>query len=586
LDPLVAAKGKIITSGLHPGTGNTQIPLWERGSNVVFKDGAVKPGPQQSLIFNKGSGFLGNGVRSIDNDGEPALVWGDKKNLYRGIDPPTTVNATRAGITINALGSDSAEWTSPGAVTGISDEVTPAVSHGTGGSLNFIGTAGSRLMMGWRDVASSPAMPTDYTNTVLVVWLYIDGANTLNKISETGNAIQIGLSSDAGPLTTNYAVYYLPKSLIVTHSTWYEIELDLSAESPDETDGALDLSSVASISLGLYFTSNAGASDEIYWDEMEFGGAYTGTDLDRWSIVQFGQSVLASNGVDEVQYLADITSGVFVNLSDAGGDLPSSFRASILQKLGPYIITFNTDNDNTEARWCTEDNVLIWSPYPENSARDINLRDMNSSIKCVIEFGNSLLVVGESRAHIFQFLGAPFFFGAKKLIDGIGAVGKNAVIESGTVVFGFSAHGIYITDGLTKEYIDEPAMHSFIYEDDNKYDKTRAELVCGWEDTNDDEIYFSYPTIDGSGFTVSFSRKDPTIWSMHDYWRTAASPGELWKAAILLSETGDVFVQDESGSGSAADINPLGLSDWFTMEISYGDAAYGEQPYGGHTELD
>jgi hypothetical protein len=210
---------------------------------------------------------------------------------------------------------------------------------------------------------------------------------------------------------------------------------------------------------------------------------------------------------------------------------------------------------------------------------------MNSSIKCVIEFGNSLLVVGETRAHIFQFLGAPFFFGAQKLIDGIGAVSKNAVAESGKMLFGFSAHGIYVTDGMTKNYIDEPAIHSFVYEKGNKYDITRAELVCVWEDTNDDEWYFSYPTIDGFGFTVSFNQK-LRVWSMHDYWRTAACPGELWKAAVFLSETGDVFVQDITGSGTAGDINPVGLGDKLEMKIGYGDAAMGQQPYGGLGELD
>lgn len=577
---LLDAKGEIITSGLHPGTGNSQIPLWKEGSNIVFKDGAVKPGPQQSLIFNKGGGLLGNGVRSIDNEGAGALVWGDRKNLYRGVDVPTPVNATRTNSVINGLLNDSSNWISvPLTHTNLDDEGTIVRPGGDGGSLRYYGSSQNRLMSALRDTPVAPAMPTDYTDKVLVVWLYIGSANTWDKISEEGDAIRIRLYADPG----RWAEYYLPKSLLVTHSTWYEIELDLGIELPDDTQGIMDLSSILAISFGLYLKSNAIAADQIYWDEIEFSGHYTGTDLDRWSIVQFGQSVLASNGIDEVQYLADITTGIFQNLSDAGGDLPASFRAKILQKLGPYIITFNTDNDNTEARWCTEDNVLVWSPYAENSARDINLRDMNSSIKSVIEFGNALLVVGDTRAHIFQFTGAPFFFSANKLIDGIGAVGKNALCESGRMVYGFSAHGIYVTDGIEKQYIDEPAIHSFVYEGDNKYDKTRAELVCCWEDNNDDELYFSYPTIDGTGFTVSYNKK-LQVWSMHDYWRTAASPGELWKAAILLSETGDIFIQDVSGSGS--DVNPLGLSDIFVLAIGYGGGAHAEQPYGGLRTVD
>jgi hypothetical protein len=582
LERIAEVKGDAVISGLHPGTGNSQIPLWAEGSNVVFKDGGVKPAPLQSLVFNKGTGLLGNGVRTIDNDGAEALVWGDRENLYRGVDAPTSINATRGNTDWLGLDSDSANWL--GVSTNVTDDAEDAPG-GSGGCLELYGTSASQIMQAWRSNAAPMPAPYDFTGKVLTVWVQVPTNNTQDDLSTGGDAIRIKLGSTAMSPGTNYGEYYFSGELIPEHDTWYKIELDLRTEEPNDTDGGLDLSSVSLISLGLKLNRNAQAVDIVLFDHMQIKGNYTGTDLDTWSIVQFGQSVLASNGVDEVQYLADITTGVFQDLSDAGGDLAASFRANILQKLGPYIIAFNTDNDNTEARWCTEDNVLVWSPLATNSARDIQIRDMNSSIKCVIEFGTALLVIGETRAHIFQFIGAPFFFGAKKIIDGIGAVGKNAVCESGKMIYGFSAHGIYITDGMIKEYIDEPDIHSFIYEDDNKYDKTRAALVCAWEDTNDDEVYFSYPTIDGSGFTVSVNRKTG-VWSMHDYWRTAASPGELWKAAIILSEDGDVFIQDASGTGSSYDVNPLGLSDMLVIDIGMGDAAMGQQPYGGKNTID
>ena len=580
MERLVNAKGELITSGLHPGTGNSQIPLWATGSNVVFKDGSVKPGPQQSLIFNKSSGLLGIGIRSIDNQGEGALVWGTRQSLYRGVSIPTSVDATRAGTVINDLDTDSGNWVAD-ANTTVSDDAR-AAPGGTGGSLQFEGKAASTLEYAARDLAAGP---TDLTGKTLTIWFQCETEITYDKLSAGGDAVRIKLSSELEAVGTNWNEYYFSKTLISTWGSWVQIVLDLSTEEADDSNGTLVISAVKSIALSIKLVSNATINDRFYWDELSIAGFYTGTNLDRWSIVQFGQSVLASNGIDEVQYLADITTGVFQNLSDAGGDLASSFRAAILQKLGPYIIAFNTDNDNTEARWCTEDNVLVWTPIASNSARDINLRDMNSSIKCVIEFGNSLLVIGDTRAHIFQFVGAPFFFGAQKLIDGIGAVSKNAVCESGRMVFGFSAHGIWVSDGAVKNYIDEPDIHSFIYEGDKRYDKGRAELVCAWEDSNDDEIYFSYPTVDEYGFTVSFAPKSQ-VWSLHDYWRTAASPGELWKAAVLLSNTGDVFVQSESGTGSTFDVNPLGLSDELIILLGMGEAAMGEGPYGGEVVVD
>jgi len=578
-EQLFDAKGEIVSSGLHPGKGNTQIPLWERGSNVLFKDSSVKPGPRQSLIFNKPSGLLGNGIRSVNNEGSAALVWGNRKNLYRGTSIPIAIAATRASSLINALDNDFLNWAALPTTT-VSDEGTIVAPDSTD-SLKCEANAITSAIGAHRDLAAGA---TDFTGKVFSIWLYID-SNAYPNVN-AGSGIRLRFSSQTA-VTGDWDEFWLPRAVVPAADTWTKVELDLNVEVRDNFSGIFDITAVLSmqllieVELGLNF----GSGDSVYWDEIEFSGTYTGTDLDRWSIVQFGQSVLASNGVDEVQYLANITTGLFQNLSDAGGDLPNTFRAKILGKLGPYIIAFNTDNDDTEARWCSEDDVLTWTPLASNSARDINIRDMNSSIKAVVEFGNSLLIVGITRAHIFQFLGPPFFFGAQKLIDGIGAVGKNAITEGGILIYGFSPHGIYITDGSTKQFIDQPDIHKFIFEGDNKYDKTRAELTCVWEDANDEEIYFSYPTIDGFGFTVSFNPA-LQVWSMHDYWRTAASPGELWRAPVLLSSTGDVWLQSDGGAGSSQDVNPLGLSDLTKVITGYGNPGYGENPYGGLDTID
>lgn len=594
MERIFEVKGELITSGLHPGKGNSQVPLWKDGSNVVFKDSSVKPGPFQSLLFNKPSGLLGLGVRAIDNDGSPAAVWGNRKALYRGIEIPTVNDATRLNDIILSMDTDAINWKS--ALTNRFNETvvvapdstrslrlepdTAGVGYGEGyyGEYGYGGVGGPvSYMRVWRNLAGI----TSFKDRVFQFWAR---ANTQahGKLA-VADGIKVRLSSSTAA-ASDYFDYDLPSSGIPLANTWSQLTLDLDTATPSGSSGSPNLASIRSIMITFQFTSSAAAGDIAYLDELGFSGAYTGTDLDRWSIVQFGQSVLATNGVDEIQYLADINTGNFMNLSAAGGNLPQTFRCKILQKLGPFVIAFNTDNDNTEVIWCSEDNVLDWLPVASNSARDINLRDMNSDIKAVVEFGNSLLVVGNSRAHIFQFIGAPLFFGAQKLIDGIGAVSSNAVTEGGRLIYGFAETGIWVTDGSTKQYIDEPDVHSFIYEGDNKYDRDRAALVCGWEDSNDDEIYFSYPTVNGLGFTVSFNPA-LRVWSMHDYWRTAAGPGEPWNAPLLLADTGDLFLQSIEGAGSTFDVNPLGLSDSTRILLGYGEGGYGQLAYGGDTTI-
>ncbi len=595
MDRIFDVKGELVTSGLHPSKGNSQVPLWKDGSNVVFKDSSVKPAPLQSLLFNKPSGLLGLGVRSIDNDGEPAAVWGNRNALYRGVEVPTVANATRLNDTILDMDDDADNWRS--SLTEIFDETVVIAPNsikslrleanvlGVGFGEGFYGEhphGGSEApvtyLRCWRDLVAS----TNFEDRVVQFWVRLN-TQSHAKMSAAG-ALRVRLAS-ATAAADDYNEYYLPSTDIPLANTWVQLSIDTETATPDSTSGTPDLASILSVMVTYQFTGNAVAGDITYLDEFVFSGLYTGTDLDRWSIVQFGQSVLATNGVDEVQYLADINSGNFQNITFAGADLAQTFRCKILQKLGPYIIAFNTDNDNTEARWCSEDNVLNWHPIAQNSARDINLRDMNSDIKAAVEFGNSLLVVGNARAHLFQFIGAPLFFGAQKLIDGIGAVSSNAVTEGGRLIYGFSETGIWVTDGSEKQYIDEPDIHSFIYEGNNKYDNTRANLVCMWEDANDDEIYCSYPTIDGLGFTVSFNPM-LRVWSMHDYWRTAAGPGEPWNAPLLLASTGDLFIQSSAGSGSTFDVNPLGLSDVLVITLGYGEGGMGQLAHGGLTTID
>jgi hypothetical protein len=575
MEKIFDAKGEIIVSGVHPSVGNSQIPLWQKGSNILFKDGSAKVGPQQSPLYTKPSALVGNGIRSIDNEGVPALVWGDRRDLWKGTDPPTAINVTGAVTSINDMDAEAANWT-PTACSLSDDGATFA--PGSSSSVRADSDGAAKFMLLDQDFA---AAPHDFSDLIFSFWVAVD-TPTWNNL-KAGTAIHLKLGTDSGG-ASNWGKWYLPKSFIVLPDTWYRVELDTNRV-PDAESGTVDLADISYIEFTVDGESTMSVNDTAWFDSIGIGGRYTGGDLDRWSIVQFGQSVLATNGVDPVQYLADISTGVFADINSAGGDLSSSFRCKILQKLGPYIIAFNTDNDNTEARWCTEDDVLTWTPVASNSARDINLRDMNSSIKAVTEFGNSLMVIGHNRAHIFQFLGPPFFFGAQKLIDGIGAVSSNAVTEGGRLIFGFGPNGIWLTDGQIKEYIDEPDIHSFIYEGDNKYDALRAALTCTWYDARDDEVYFSYPTVDGFGFTVSFN-PSLQVWAMHDYWRTAAGAGELWDAPGLLDSNGNVWIQSETGTGSSFEFSPIGVGDILGITLGWGEGGYGEQGYSGIGEFD
>jgi len=316
-------------------------------------------------------------------------------------------------------------------------------------------------------------------------------------------------------------------------------------------------------------------------DATRAAGDYTGSDDNLWVFAQFGQAVFATNGVDKVQYLAPGTTQ-FVDI-DTVSDLPTTFRCRLLWVKEAFLIAFNTDNDPTEVRWCSEDDFTVWTPAAANSARDIQLRDLFSHITAVADFADGMLVCGTTQSHFLRFIGAPFYFGQDHLIQGAGAVSRRAVVTIDRIAYGFGPDGIWETDGATLNQISAPAIHKYVYED--AYDDTKPEQVVAWTDQDNTQVFWSFPNKSGSGETISFDRRQ-RVWSMHEYWRTAAALGGSWLFPILGGVTGGVFGQSGGQGNVTGESKNLGASLAMTIGTTYGHPGYGGLGYGGAITVD
>jgi hypothetical protein len=313
-------------------------------------------------------------------------------------------------------------------------------------------------------------------------------------------------------------------------------------------------------------------------DVTRIGGAYTGGPDDQWHIVQFGQTVLATNGKDEVQYLSPAATAVrFQNLS-AVSDLPMTFRCKVLWSKGSYVMAFNTDTDPTEVRWCDEDDPTTWTPTATNSARDLFLRDLLSPIIAATDLAGGIIVLGNTQAHFVQFTGAPFFFSEQHLLVGASAVSKNAVVTFDRDAYGFAPDGLWQSDGASLTQISTPSVHKYIYQD--LLDAARQDQVVCWADANNVQIYWSFPTKDGIGKTVSYDRKQQ-LFAFHDYWRTAATQGGPWLFPITGSSSGGVFGQGGGQGAVTGEAKPVTLTLTQRLGLGYGRGSYGGLGYGG-----
>ncbi len=307
------------------------------------------------------------------------------------------------------------------------------------------------------------------------------------------------------------------------------------------------------------------------------GGPYTGTVNDLWSIIQFGGAELATNGVDEVQYRPNRSTS-FENISGLS-DLPGTFRAQILMKTGAFVIAINTDNVDSEVRWCTEDDPTVWVPAANNSARDIQVRQFNSGIQGAVDLGRNIILVGRNQLFSLRFVGAPFWFSAELLMDGAGAVGKHAVVEHGRSLYGFGADGIWATDGSQIRFIDRPSIHDYIYHE-SQFDPTDLDRVVGWVDNDHAMIFFSGPSVDGQGFTVAYEPRR-NIWHPQSFWRTAASDGGLWDNPVTGDPSGTVWRQGVSDIPLSAELVRLQFQDSISFDSGFSHLGFGAPAFGG-----
>ena len=303
---------------------------------------------------------------------------------------------------------------------------------------------------------------------------------------------------------------------------------------------------------------------------ISVGSGYTGvTDetvsevATSWSFVDWGDWVLATNGKDQAQIYKGTS---FANLSGA-----TFTKAEIFLKYATFILAFSTSNGDNMVEWCSSDNPELWSPANDNSAGNLRLRDTSGPIRAAAMLGNTIGVYTDDGLWAVQFTGAPFYFGRKKLMPSIGAVGKMAVVEEGRTNWGVSRQGIWQTDGTNYQYVDAP-IKTWIRDNVNW---AQASKINGYFNEEQNRVEFFFPTTTSEpteGWACDIKTK---VWTYLGYGRTSAIARNVFQYPVTATSAGEIFYHEfgvnADGSAQTARIRskPLTLgspSAWFTVD--------------------
>lgn len=281
------------------------------------------------------------------------------------------------------------------------------------------------------------------------------------------------------------------------------------------------------------------------WDEsngledISKSGGYAGASTDLWSFGRWGSHIVASNGTDAVQY--------YQNTGDAAdlSGVPFTY-AKVIYTTDQYMLAFNTSLGGNWLGWSDLDDITDWTAVAANDAGSKFMRNIDSDIVAVKKLGDSIIAYTFNEMFEVAYIGRPFIFGTQFLLEGFGPVGKKAVAAVGRRHFGFGRRGIWVTDGVSFDFIQSPAVFDFVYKDaDTRYDKTKGDLVIAWHDQLQNQVVFYYPKESGSGYNdigIAFNY-DNNTWTIYDYGRSAVDDSGVFPFAITGDRLGNIYQQ-------------------------------------------
>ena len=228
----------------------------------------------------------------------------------------------------------------------------------------------------------------------------------------------------------------------------------------------------------LAFSGSSGNRDDVV-------GSRQAT---RWSIVPWGDWLLATDGINPPQILKTVGGG----FSSLGGGAP--LTAEILARLGVHVLAFYTNGHPNEFSWCEENQPEQWDPNVGNlTAGTLLIRDMETEIRAVVPLGQGLAVYGANTIHRVTKFG-PFIFGYDFGLKGVGALGKANIVSLGNVNYGLNSEGIFVTDSNTFRTVSYPKLGEWLRKNVN-FDQ--GSKIVGWHMPDLQQLRWSLP-LDGS----------------------------------------------------------------------------------------
>ena len=412
---------------------------------------------------------------------------------------------------------------------------------------SFIDVTPIRLTSG----AGDPTFSASNGSSVLTVTETGHGA-VLGDFVTFSSAASLGGLITATVLNQEYEITSITDSNTFTITAKDTDGNTVTANASDTGNGGSSTVAAYQINIGLDVAVPGGGWSSGPWGDGTWGTAAGDTvanTLRLWSLDNFGEDLVLNARLGAI-FLWDATSpsNRAQELSTIAGaaNPPSEVLQIVVSTQDRHVLAigcnpiFESNLDPMQIRWCTQENVLDWTPKTTNTAGDLKL-SVGSTIIGAVRGRQEIAIWTDNALYSVQFVGSPFVFKANLITDGVSLIGPNAAVTANNVIFFMDRGNFYAYAGAAK--VLPCTVRAYVFDD---FAEAQAEQVVAFANTAFNEVGWFYPSASSTvcDRMVVYNYEE-NAWSISDLardaWDDAAASADTPIAVKTTSDVGYVF---------------------------------------------
>lgn len=224
--------------------------------------------------------------------------------------------------------------------------------------------------------------------------------------------------------------------------------------------------------------------------------------MDRCTLLPWGDWVIMTDGVNQVKINKNSAYGS-VATPDLGG-VPWTY-ARVIAKYQSHMFAANTSLNGRRVYWSALDDPETWTAALTNDAGSNPLRDLDSRVEAMVPLGTNLAIYATDQLALCRYVAGIDVMSFAPALNGIGAINPRSIVPNNRFNWGLHRRGIFYTDGVQFDYVDEPSVRAWLKANVNWDLK---EKVKGFHDEGAQMIAWVVPVNDGGYVTIGYHYKN------------------------------------------------------------------------------